>query len=96
MNCRNKWSLEFTKSALNAAERYSAYSNIEYIKMLMVYSSKKGITMWDPGAHGMHHTQFATKGEMRERIAVLNDVYDGKPSYSASASASASAAAADY
>jgi hypothetical protein len=85
--------VEILTKHLNAAERYSAYSNIEYIKMLMVYSSKKGITVWDPRAHGMHHTQFATKGEMRERIAVLNDFYSGKTSAS---SASASEAAADY
>jgi len=88
--------VEILTKHLNAAERYSAYSNIEYIKMLMVYSSKKGITMWDPKAHGMHHTQFATKAEMRERIAVLNDFYNGVSSSSSSASASSSAAAADY
>jgi hypothetical protein len=94
-------SIQILKKHLDAAERYSAYSNIEYIKMLMVYSSKKGVTLWDHRIHCMHHTQFGTKAEMRERIAVFNDFYNGSSSSSsssaaASSSSSSAASVADY
>jgi len=81
--------IEILTKHLTAADRYSAYSNMEYIKMLMVYSSKKGVTMWDHRLHCMHHTQFATKGEMRERLALLSDFYDGKTPVSTAASEAA-------
>jgi hypothetical protein len=68
--------------------------------MLMVYSSKKGVTLWDHRIHSMHHSQFGTKAEMRERIALFNDFYNGSSSSSSSAAASSSssaaASAADY
>jgi hypothetical protein len=89
-------SIQILKKHLDAAERYSAYSNIEYIKMLMVYSSKKGVTLWDYRIHSMHHSQFGTKAEMRERIAVFNDFYNGSSSRSSSSAAASVVAAADY
>lgn len=88
---------------LNAAEKYSAYSNIEYIKMLMVYSSKKGITMWDHREGASIHRQFATKAEMKEHIAEFREFYERSSTSSSSASAASSSssassasAAADY
>jgi hypothetical protein len=77
-------SVQILKKHLDAAERYSVYSNIEYIKMLMVYSSKKGVTLWDHNVHNRLYIQFRTKAQMREFIELLNDFYNGVSSSSAS------------
>lgn len=69
--------VQILKKHLDAAERYSVYSNIEYIKMLMVYSSKKGVTLWDHNVHNRLYIQFRTKAQMREFIELLNDFYNG-------------------
>jgi hypothetical protein len=61
----------------NAISKYCAYSNIESIKFLMTYGSKKTLILWNYIDGGVDHSQFKTKGEMLESITHFQTFYDG-------------------
>jgi len=81
------------KKYQNAVSKYCAYSNIEFIKYLMTFSSKKTMTSWDSARRTVVRHQYSTKSEMVQAIQEFRAIYDRyeEPSSSASASASASA-----
>jgi hypothetical protein len=47
-----------------AIRKYCAYSNMEFIKYLMIYSSKKMLTAWDSTKRTIERHHFANKTEM--------------------------------
>jgi hypothetical protein len=59
-----------------AISKYCAYSNIESIKFLITYSSKKTLTMWNYFAGAVDHHQFKTKGEMVFYMKSFQEYYD--------------------
>lgn len=59
-----------------AISKYCAYSNIESIKFLITYGSKKTLTMWNYFAGAVDHSQFKTKGEMVFYMKSFQDFYD--------------------
>ena len=61
----------------NAISKYCAYSNIESIKFLITYGSKKTLVLWNYIDGSMEHKQFKTKGEMVESITNFQTFYDG-------------------
>jgi hypothetical protein len=64
----------------DAISKYCAYSNVESIKFLITYGSKKILTMWNY-IHGcVDHYQFKSKSEMVLAIKEFQDFYnDVKP-----------------
>jgi hypothetical protein len=58
-----------------AISKYCAYSNIESIKFLITYGSKKTLTMWNYFAGAVDHHQFKTKGEMVFYIKSFQEYY---------------------
>ena len=73
-----------------AISKYCAYSNIESIKFLITYGSKKTLTMWNYFEGAVDHCQFKTKGEMVFYIKTFQDFYDSVDAEPVFASASAS------
>ncbi len=61
----------------NAISKYCAYSNIESIKFLMTYGSKKTLVMWNYIDGGVDHEQYKTKGEMVKTMNNFQAFYDG-------------------
>ena len=59
-----------------AISKYCAYSNIESIKFLITYGSKKTLTMWNYFAGAVDYHQFKTKGEMVFYIKSFREYYD--------------------
>ena len=59
-----------------AISKYCAYSNIESIKFLITYGSKKTLTMWNYFAGAVDHYQFKTKGEMVLYMKSFQEYYD--------------------
>jgi len=59
-----------------AISKYCAYSNIESIKFLITYGSKKTLTMWNYFAGAVDYHQFKTKGEMGFYIKSFQEYYD--------------------
>lgn len=59
-----------------AISKYCAYSNIESIKFLITYGSKKTLTMWNYFAGAVDYHQFKTKGEMVFYIKSFQEYYD--------------------
>jgi hypothetical protein len=59
-----------------AISKYCAYSNIESIKFLITYSSKKTLTMWNYFEGAVDHHQFKTKGEMVFYMKSFQEYYD--------------------
>ncbi len=53
-----------------AIRKYCAYSNMEFIKYLMIYSSKKILTAWDSTKRTIERHHFANKTEM---VRALNE-----------------------
>jgi len=78
-----------------AISKYCAYSNIESIKFLITYGSKKTLTMWNYFEGAVDHCQFKTKGEMVFYIKTFQDFYDSVDTEPVFASASASASASE-
>jgi len=54
-----------------AITEYCAYSQIETIKYLMTYNSKKTVCFWDIDSDMLNHMQFKTKTEMTEHIEYI-------------------------
>ena len=61
----------------NAISKYCAYSNIESIKFLMTYGSKKTLVLWNYIDGGVDYEQYKTKGEMLLSITQFQTFYDG-------------------
>jgi len=61
----------------NAISKYCAYSNIEAIKFLITYGSKKTLVMWNYIDGGVDYEQFKTKGEMVKSMSNFQAFYDG-------------------
>lgn len=59
-----------------AISKYCAYSNIESIKFLMTYGSKKTLVMWNYYNMCIDHCQFKTKGEMVLYIKEYQEFYN--------------------
>lgn len=59
-----------------AISKYCAYSNIESIKFLITYGSKKTLTMWNYFAGAVDHCHLKTKGEMVFYMKTFQEYYD--------------------
>lgn len=59
-----------------AISKYCAYSNIESIKFLITYGSKKTLAMWNYFEGSVDHRQFKTKGDMVFYMKMFQDFYD--------------------
>jgi hypothetical protein len=59
-----------------AISKYCAYSNIESIKFLITYGSKKTLAMWNFFEGSVDHRQFKTKGDMVFYMKMFQDFYD--------------------
>jgi hypothetical protein len=59
-----------------AISKYCAYSNIESIKFLITYGSKKTLAMWNYFEGSVDHRQFKTKGEMVFYMKMFQEFYD--------------------
>ena len=59
-----------------AISKYCAYSNIEAIKFLMTYGSKKTLTMWNYIDGCIDHYQFKNKSEMVSTIKEFKEFID--------------------
>ena len=60
-----------------AIRKYCAYSNMEFIKYLMTYSSKKMLTAWDSTKRSVERHLFASKGEMVRTLNEFKMEYEG-------------------
>lgn len=60
-----------------AIRKYCAYSNMEFIKYLMTYSSKKMLTAWDSSNRSVERHHFASKGEMVRALNEFKIEYEG-------------------
>ena len=61
----------------NAISKYCAYSNIESIKFLITYGSKKTLVMWNYIDGCVDYGQYRTKGEMVQSMNHFQTFYDG-------------------
>ena len=59
-----------------AISKYCAYTNIESIKFLITYGSKKTLVMWNYFDGCMDYCQFKTKGEMVESMNNFKTFFD--------------------
>jgi hypothetical protein len=61
------------KTAIN---KYCAYSNMESIKFLITYASKKSLSFWDYNEQTLVRRSFRNKSEMVAAIAEFREFYD--------------------
>jgi hypothetical protein len=59
-----------------AISKYCAYSNIESVKFLMTYGSKKTLVTWNYFDGSVDYCQFKTKGEMVQAINNFKVFYE--------------------
>jgi hypothetical protein len=81
------------KKYQSAVSKYCAYSNIEFIKYLMTYSSKKTLTCWDSSRRAVVRHQYSAKYEMLQAIEEFKCLYEEGSSASSSSSSSSSSSA---
>jgi hypothetical protein len=60
----------------DAVSKYCAYSNIESIKFLITYGSKKTLVLWNYFDATVDNMQFKTKTEMVQSISEFQTFYD--------------------
>jgi hypothetical protein len=60
----------------NAISKYCAYSNIESIKFLITYGSKKTLVLWNYFDGCVDNMQFKTKAEMIQHISQYQAFYE--------------------
>jgi hypothetical protein len=65
------------KKYQSAIRKYCAYSNIEFIKFLMTYSSKKMLTTWDSDRRSIVRNHYTSKSEMLNAIEEFKAIYEG-------------------
>jgi hypothetical protein len=61
------------KAAIN---KYCAYSNMESIKFLMTYNSKKALIFWDYDQQTFDRRTFKNKSEMIASMTYFRECYD--------------------
>jgi hypothetical protein len=74
-NFQNNLHVVFEKYK-TAISKYCAYSNIESIKFLMTYASKKTLITWNYFDGCVDHSHFKTKGEMVQAMNNFKVFYE--------------------
>jgi hypothetical protein len=64
---------EISQKYMKAVNKYSAYSNSESIKFLMIYNSKKQLYMWDSEIENARDHKFPDKESMMSQMKYYKD-----------------------